>query len=95
MKQASWLDGIAGLGHWRTRDGDEVDLVVERDDGCVVAFEIKASQRVDTREITPLRKLRDALGSAFVAGVVLHLGMQSYTSEDRLHVLPVDRLWSG
>ena len=95
MKQASWLDGIAGLGHWRTRDGDEVDLVVERDDGGVVAFEIKASQRVDTREITPLRKLRDALGSAFVAGVVLHLGMQSYTSEDRLHVLPVDRLWSG
>jgi predicted AAA+ superfamily ATPase len=93
-KQASWLDGVAGVGHWRTRDGDEVDLVVERDDGGVVAVEVKASQRVDPREITPLRKLRDAAGSRFIAGVVLHLGAQSYMPEERLHVLPVDRLWS-
>jgi hypothetical protein len=94
-KQASWLDGIAGVGHWRTRDGDEVDLVVERVDGAVVAFEVKAAQRVDAKELAPLRKLRAALGRAFVAGVALHLGAQSYTAEDRLHVLPLDRLWGS
>lgn len=94
MKQASWLDGIAGVGHWRTRDGDEVDLVIEREDGAVVAVEVKAAQRVGARELAPLRKLRDAVGSAFLAGVALHLGAQSYTAEDRLHVLPVDQLWS-
>lgn len=93
LKQASWLDGIAGVGHWRTRDGDEVDLVIERDDGAVVAFEVKASQRVGGREIAPLRKLRDALGSAFIAGVALHLGSQSYVTDDRIHVVPVDALW--
>lgn len=60
------------MGHWRTRDGDEVDLVVERDDGAIVAF---------------------AAGEAFLAGVALHLGERSYTYEDRLHVMPVDRLW--
>ena len=95
MKQASWLDGVAGIGHWRTRDGVEVDLVLERDDGGVIAFEVKASQRVDTRELTPLRKLRDAVGAAFIAGVALHLGERSYRSEDRLYVVPVDRLWSA
>jgi predicted AAA+ superfamily ATPase len=94
MKQASWMDGVAGIGHWRTRDGDEVDLVIERDDGAVVAFEVKAAQRVGGGELAPLRKLRDAVGEAFVAGVALHLGARSYTAEDRLHVLPVDRLWS-
>lgn len=93
LKQASWLEGEADIGHWRTRDGDEVDLVVERDDGAVVAFEVKATQRVDARELAPLRKLRDAVGSAFIAGAALHLGAQSYTPEDRLHVLPVDHLW--
>lgn len=87
VKQASWLDGIAGVGHRRTRDGDEVDLVVERDDGGVVAVEVKGSQRVDPREISPLRKLRDTAGSSFIAGIALHLGAQSYTAEDRLHVL--------
>jgi predicted AAA+ superfamily ATPase len=29
IKQASWLDGIAGLHHWRTYDGEEVDLLIE------------------------------------------------------------------
>ena len=71
LKQASWLDGIAGFGHWRTHDGDEVDLVVERDDGSVVAFEVKAGSRVAPEDLRPLRKLREAAGDAFVAGIAL------------------------
>ncbi len=33
VTQASWLEGITAYGHWRTYDGDEIDLVLERDDG--------------------------------------------------------------
>lgn len=95
MKQASWLEGISAMGHWRTRDADEVDLVVERGDGAVVAFEVKAAQRVAGPALTPLRKLRDALGDVFLAGFVLYLGSRSYRVEDRLHVIPADRLWTG
>lgn len=91
--QASWMDGIAGLGHWRTHDGAEVDMVIERDDGSVVAIEVKAGTRVVGRDLSGLRVIRDALGDAFVAGAVLHTGNRSYTAEDRIHVLPVDRLW--
>lgn len=54
MKQASWLDGIAGVGHWRTRDDDEVDLVIEHEDGAVLAFEVKAAQRVLDRDLAPI-----------------------------------------
>ena len=93
MKQASWLEGLAGVGHWRTWDNDEVDLVVERDDGAVVAFEVKTSARVPGADLRPLAKLRDAVGDAFLAGIVLYLGERAYTYEDRLHVMPVDRLW--
>lgn len=94
LKHASWLDGLAGVGHWRTRDGDEVDLVVERDDGAVVALEVKAAQRVTGDDLAPLRKLREAVGPAFVAGAALYLGPRSFNYEDRLYVLPVDRLWA-
>lgn len=93
-KQASWLDDVGPLGHWRTSDGDEVDLVVERDDGAVVAFEIKAAGRVPGDEFRGLRKLRAALGTRFLAGVVLYLGPRSYTFEDRLHAMPMDRIWT-
>lgn len=92
-KQVSWLDASVTVGHWRTADGDEVDLVVERDDGAVVAFEVKAGERVPGDDLKALRKLRDALGDRFLAGVALSTGPRSYTYEDRIHVLPIDRIW--
>lgn len=94
-KQVSWLDGIAGAGHWRTHDGDEVDLVIERDDGAVIAFEVKAGSRVPGESLAGMRKIRDAYGEAFLAGVALYLGSRSYTHEDRLHIMPVDRIWGA
>lgn len=92
-KQVSWLNEPAALGHWRV-DDDEVDLVVELDDGRVLGFEVKANQRVSGKDLGGLRKLRNALGSRFVAGVAFSTGGRSYsTDEDRIHVLPIDRLW--
>jgi len=81
------------VGHWRTYDGDEVDIIVERDDGSVIGIEVKASTRAAGDSFTGLRKLRDKLGSAFTLGVVLHLGERGFRYEDRLIALPVDRLW--
>lgn len=94
-KQLSWLDGVGSIGHWRTRDGVEVDLVIERDDGSTVAIEVKAASRVDRKDLAGLRVIRDALGDSFVAGVVLHTGERSYLAEDRIYALPVDRLWAA
>lgn len=93
-RQASWMDGLAGTGHWRTRDGDEVDLVLERDDGSILAFEVKAAARASDSDFRPLRKLANAVGSAFVAGIVLYTGERSYNLEDNLFVMPIDRLWT-
>ena len=94
-KQASWLDEPVTLGHWRTSDGAEVDLVVEFDDGGVVAFEIKANERATAPAFVGLQQLRDLLGSRFRAGVVLTTGRRTYTHADRIHVMPIDRLWQS
>ncbi len=93
-KQASWLIEPVTCGHWRTHDGDEVDFVIEFDDGAVLAFEVKAAERVAARDLSGLRKLRDALGPRLLAGIALTTGSRSYTHEDRLHVMPIDRLWT-
>lgn len=93
-KQVSWLDEPVTVGHWRTHDDDEVDYVVEFDDGRVLAFEVKANERISRKDLRGLRKLRDALGERLIAGVVFSTGRRSYTSdEERIHVMPVDRLW--
>ena len=93
IRQASWLDGIAGAGHWRTIDGEEVDLVIEKDDGAILAFGIKSALQIPSQEFAPMRKLRDKLGKRFIAGVGLYLGERSYNLEDRIFVMPLDRLW--
>lgn len=92
-KQASWIDEPVTLGHWRTSDGTEVDLVAEFDDGQVLAFEVKANQRATGTDTVGLQQLRDALGPRFRAGVVLTTGHRTYTHSDRIHIMPIDRLW--
>lgn len=93
VRMTGWLDEPVQAWHWRTRDGEEVDLILERHDGSIIAVEVKASDRVDSRSLGSLRRLRERLGDAFVAGIVFHLGQHGYLAEDRLHVIPVDRLW--
>ncbi|MDR0285725.1 MAG: ATP-binding protein [Propionibacteriaceae bacterium] len=94
LREASWSGPVADAGHWRTKDGYEVDLVIEADDGGVVGFEIKSAAQAAGNDFRGLERLRDLLGSAFVAGFVLYTGVRSYTYGDRLHVLPIDRLWT-
>jgi hypothetical protein len=38
--------------------------------------------------------LRAKLGKHFAGGVVLNTGTRSYTADDRIHILPMDRLWA-
>lgn len=93
-KQLDWLDGPVARGHWRTHDGDEIDLVIEREDGALAAVEVKAASRVSARELRSLLKLRAKLGSQFLGGVVLYTGARSYT-QDGIQVLPISRLWQA
>jgi len=94
LKQAGWAEIPLSFSHFRTKDGHEVDLVCETDDGRIAGVELKAASSVEDKDFRGLRLLRDKLGGDFVGGVVLHLGPRAYTKEDRLHVLPLDFLWS-
>jgi len=91
-KQLDWLDEPVARGHWRTHDGDEVDLVLEREDGKIAALEVKAASRVTARELRSMLKLRGKLGSEFLGGVVLYTGARAYT-HDGVQIVPVSRLW--
>ena len=94
VKQAGWAEATVEFGHFRTRDQHEVDLVVRSEDGAVAGVEVKAASTVTDEDFRGLRLLRDRLGADFVGGVLLNLGRHSYTHGDRLHVLPLDRLWA-
>ncbi len=94
VRQASWLEKVSTVGHWRTSDGDEIDLVIEREDGGIVAFDVKAASQAVGSDMRHFRKLRDALGERFLVGATLYTGTRAYSLGDRLHAIPIDQIWT-
>jgi predicted AAA+ superfamily ATPase len=94
LKLSSWYGNVADFGHFRTRDGAEVDLVFENDDGGIVGFEIKAGNSVHGESLDGLRQLKKITGGSFVGGIALYTGTRSYTYEPQIHVMPLDRIWT-
>jgi hypothetical protein len=92
-RQLTWSDTRTRLHHYRTKDGMEVDAVLESADGRVAAIEVKAAATVRTEDLSGLRHLRDRLGDRFVAGLVLYTGQQTLPYGDRLRAVPLDALW--
>ncbi|MFC5379335.1 ATP-binding protein [Aquipuribacter nitratireducens] len=80
----------ATVGHLRTRDGDhEVDLVVVRDDGKVVACEVKLAAALSDRDVRHLTWLRNRLGEDLLDAVVLTTGPAAYRRADGIGVVPL------
>jgi len=90
-------DGLR-LYHCRDHQGHEIDLIVERPGGAVVAVEVKATSSPSITQLQHVAWLRDRLDSvspdAFRAGVLLHTGDQYFAVGDRLHVRPIESLWA-
>lgn len=94
IKQGGWASTPVRFFHFRTRDQHEVDLVAQTDEGAIAGVEVKASSTVADTDFRGLRLLRDRLGDDFLGGAVVNLGQRAYTYENRLHVIPLDRLWA-
>ncbi|MGM0385696.1 MAG: ATP-binding protein [Actinomycetota bacterium] len=82
LKQKTWSEHDYQLFHFRDRDGVEVDLVLELDDGRVIAIEVKASSTYRSEHFAGLRFLKDKLGDRFLAGIVV--GMSDTSPRSRV-----------
>lgn len=93
-RKAAWYrDYVEALVE--RKDGAEADVVIERGARAVAGIEVKASATVTAADPRGLRKLRDASGKRFAAGVVLYDGEASASFGDRLFAVPVRALWEA
>ena len=93
LRQRVWSARRFDVFHYRDRNGDEVDYVLEFDDGSVIGIEVKAAQSFGRKQFAGLTALRDKLGDRFVAGIVLNTGTKGYRYADRLYGAPISALW--
>ena len=76
--------------HLRTKGGaQEVDFIVEADDGTVVGFEVKLSAEVDDRDVRHLLWLRDKATDLVADLVVITTGTHAYRRADGVAVVPL------
>ena len=93
LKIASWSDERCSFSHFRDKDGNEVDLVIENRRGEIVGIEVKASATLSSADFSGLRKLAAACGNNFVHGIVLYDSDQVVPFGEKLSALPLASLW--
>src|ERR1700689_3189938 len=90
---ASWSQ--QPLSFWHYRDGErEVDTIVERPSGEIVAVEVKASATVRAHDFRGLTHLRERVGQRLLSGVVLYAGERTLPFGERLWAVPLCGLWA-
>jgi predicted AAA+ superfamily ATPase len=79
----------ARVSHLRRRNGDhEVDLIVERRDGCILAVETKLAVVPDDRDVRHLHWLAQQIGRDLLDAVVITAGPYAYRRPDGIAVIP-------
>lgn len=93
LKLAGWSERKLTFSHFQTKDGDEVDLVIEDRRGRVAGMEVKASATVCAQDFRGLRQLQEAVGDRFVRGLVLRDHDRITPFGEKLHAAPLSLLW--
>lgn len=93
QKLANWSAGNYELFHFRDKERNEVDVVMEDDDGRVVGIEIKAAASVTQQDFRGLRKLAESCGKRFALGLVLYDHDVVVPFGERLVAAPISSLW--
>lgn len=94
-KHACWSDRAVKLYHFRSQQGQEVDIVIEDNRGYVVGIEIKLSATPSPKDFSGIKILQAHLGEKFVRGVLVYTGNDVIPFEKNLHAVPIECLVDG
>ena len=94
-KTASWSGQRCSFSHYRDKDRNEVDIVLENRRGEVVGIEVKSSATVNGADFSGIRKLAAACGDKFVQGLVLYDHDQVVPFAENMFAAPLSCLWGS
>ena len=80
----------ARVSHFRTKAGErEIDLIVEGDDGRLLAIEVKLTEIVGDDDVRHLRWLGGQLGDRLSDAIVVTTGRYAFRRQDGVGVVPL------
>jgi predicted AAA+ superfamily ATPase len=74
-KQLTWASKVrAKLFHYRTRGGQEIDIILEDASGRCVGIEVKATKTATEKDFKSLKIFAEENKDKFIRGIVLYTG---------------------
>jgi len=95
QKQSTWSQSIVTLQHFRTQNGAEVDLILEKNTGEIIGIEIKASQTISAKDFAGLKVLAELAGEQFLKGIIFYPGEEIIPFGKNLFAIPLNFLWQS
>ena len=93
LKLATWADDRYAFSHFRDKDRNEVDIVIENGRGEIVGIEVKASATVSGRDFSGLHRLAAGAGDRFVMGLILYDHEGAVPFGGQMAAVPISALW--
>lgn len=93
LKLASGGEERFEFSHFRDKEQNEVDIVIEDRRGRIVGIEVKAAATVTSADFSGLRILAEASSDKFVSGFVMYDHEKVIPFGERLYAVPFSALW--
>jgi hypothetical protein len=93
LKQSSWSDFNLSLYHYRTASGQEIDFIIERNDGKLITVEVKATSKVEAKDFNHIKAFADETKDKFLRGILFYTGSEIIPFSKNLFALPINTLW--
>lgn len=88
VRRTTLMDSPPMLHHWRSHNGAEVDLLLERD-GCFWPVEVKATTRPAKKDLRGIKAFRETYPHLNIGkGIVIHLGESCLRLSDKDWAIP-------
>lgn len=93
LKLASWSELRLEFSHFRDKELNEIDIVLQNRSGQIAGIEVKASATVNHADFSGLRKLATACPKQFVFGLVLYDHDKVIPFGENMVAAPLSTLW--
>lgn len=93
LKQCSWEKERMEVYHFRTQNGEEVDIILQDRKGNFVGIEVKSSSTVSLKDFKGLISFREIIKERFCRGIVLYTGDTIIPFGENLWAIPIQTLW--
>lgn len=92
-KQITWSKTNPEMFHFRTSNGQEVDIILQNRAGKIIAIEVKSGQNVSLSDFKHIKLLQEKMGKKFIKGFVVYTGNQIIPFGDDIFAIPINLLW--